>query len=148
MLLSQTIERSPIAWRLISKHVLKLYYIRPISEYSDVTAESNEKKSVVRRVVGYGDVLCPNYETNSSIPLVTAKPKSISKQRNIIPQKPQNDLFIRPTVQNTSQGRNEAYCDVTPQKDENDSIIWPASPDAMVKARSFLCEWWMIPIFG
>lgn len=148
MLLSQIIERNPIARRFISKHVIKTHHTRPISEYNDVTAQTNVTKHVVRRVLGYGEVLHLKLETNSFIPLVTAKLESTSKQRNVIHQKPQNDIYIRPTIQISRRSQNMAYCDVTPQKDENGSIIWPASPDAMVKARSFLCEWWMIPIFG
>ena len=34
------------------------------------------------------------------------------------------------------------YCDAHCQKDEHDSIIWPAPPDAMESARSFLKEWY------
>lgn len=147
MLLSKIMERNPIARRLISEHVLKLYHIRPISEYSDVTAEPNEKKHAIRRVVGHRYGLCPNDETNALSLRVTATPKPISKQRNVIPPKPQNDIYIRPTINISKRQPNKAYCDVTPQKDENGFIIWPASPDVMVKARSFLCEWWMIPIF-
>ena len=34
------------------------------------------------------------------------------------------------------------YCDAQCQRDEHDSIIWPAPPDAMESARSFLKEWY------
>ena len=34
------------------------------------------------------------------------------------------------------------YCDATCQRDENDSIIWPAPSEAMESARSFLKEWY------
>lgn len=34
------------------------------------------------------------------------------------------------------------YCDAACQRDENDSIIWPAPSEAMESARSFLKEWY------
>lgn len=35
------------------------------------------------------------------------------------------------------------YCDAQCYKDENDSIIWPASQAAMESARAFLEEWYI-----
>ena len=32
------------------------------------------------------------------------------------------------------------YCDATPQRDEG-GIVWPATNDAMEKARAFIREW-------
>lgn len=34
------------------------------------------------------------------------------------------------------------YCDAACQRDENDSVIWPAPSEAMESARSFLKEWY------
>ena len=34
------------------------------------------------------------------------------------------------------------YCDVDTRKDEDGSSIWPASEEALEKARSFLREWY------
>ena len=34
------------------------------------------------------------------------------------------------------------YCDASPQKDDNGSIIWPAPSVSMDSARSFLKEWY------
>ena len=34
------------------------------------------------------------------------------------------------------------YCDAECQRDEHDSIVWPASRDAVESARSFLKEWY------
>ena len=34
------------------------------------------------------------------------------------------------------------YCDAECQRDEHNSIIWPAPLDAMESARSFLKEWY------
>ena len=34
------------------------------------------------------------------------------------------------------------YCDATPQRGEDGSIIWPASAEAIQSARSFLREWY------
>ena len=36
----------------------------------------------------------------------------------------------------------QEYCDAAPQRDEQGSIIWPASAEAIERARSFLREWY------